>query len=214
MTNEPALWSWDTGQWLSCFDSCQLTILWMSYKKDEDLPTHAWDTPPFLLIVSPTLPVQSVDAYVRTLGQSRDNQAKRGWPYSMSMGLCPTRASRAREPRYNSVPVSGSRKGPLVYPFKWLPNLIGEFMRKNYAASLKVVYFDSWSWQSFVSTCDVFNCLFPLDVQNEIYSCYQESSVIHGWFVYWVLVEKCVACQNSVIQFRMASFSFFTLLNA
>ena len=33
---------------------------------------------------------------------------------------------------------------------------------------LKVVYFDSWSWQSFASTCDVFNCLFPLDVQNEI----------------------------------------------
>ena len=30
------------------------------------------------------------------------------------------------------------------------------------------VYFDSWSWQSSVSTCDVFNCLFPLDVQNEI----------------------------------------------
>ena len=33
---------------------------------------------------------------------------------------------------------------------------------------LKVVYFESWSWQSFVPTCDVFNCLFPLDVQNEI----------------------------------------------
>ena len=33
---------------------------------------------------------------------------------------------------------------------------------------LKLVYFDSWSWQSFVSTSDVFNCLFPLDVQNEI----------------------------------------------
>ena len=25
---------------------------------------------------------------------------------------------------------------------------------------LKVVYFDSWSWQGFVSTCDVFNCPF------------------------------------------------------
>ena len=25
-----------------------------------------------------------------------------------------------------------------------------------------------WSWQSFVSTCDVFNCLVPLNVQNEI----------------------------------------------
>ena len=28
------------------------------------------------------------------------------------------------------------------------------------------------------------------------------------------LVEKCVACQNSVIRFRMASFSFFSLLDA
>ena len=25
---------------------------------------------------------------------------------------------------------------------------------------VQVVYFDSWSWQSFESTCDVFNCLF------------------------------------------------------
>ena len=33
---------------------------------------------------------------------------------------------------------------------------------------LNFVYFDSWSWQGFVSTCDVFNCLFLLDVQNEI----------------------------------------------
>ena len=38
--------------------------------------------------------------YVRALGQARDNQAKRGWPYSMSMGLCPTRALRAQELRY------------------------------------------------------------------------------------------------------------------
>ena len=30
------------------------------------------------------------------------------------------------------------------------------------------VYFDSWSWQNLVSTWDVFKCLFPLDVQNEI----------------------------------------------
>ena len=100
LTLEPTIWSWDTGQWLSCFGSCQLTILWMSYIKDVDLPRHAWDTPPFLLIVSPAPPVQFLDAYVRTLGQSRDNQTKRGWPYSMSMRLCPTRASRALEPRY------------------------------------------------------------------------------------------------------------------
>ena len=36
----------------------------MSYIKDVDLPRHAWDSPPFLLIASPTLPVQSVEAYV------------------------------------------------------------------------------------------------------------------------------------------------------
>ena len=65
----------------------------MSNVKDVDLPLHAWDTPPFLLVVSPTPLVQSVDEYVRTyvrkLGQSRDNQTKRDWPYPMSRGLCP-----------------------------------------------------------------------------------------------------------------------------
>ena len=39
---------------------------------------------------------------------------------------------------------------------------------ENLCSILKLVYFDSWSWQRFVSTCDVFNCRFPLDVQNEI----------------------------------------------
>ena len=33
---------------------------------------------------------------------------------------------------------------------------------------LKVVYFYSLSWQSFESTCDAFNCFFPLDEKNEI----------------------------------------------
>ena len=47
-------------------------------------------------------------------------------------------------------------------------NLTGELMWKIYAASWIFFYFHSWGWQSFVSTWDVFNCLFPLDVQNEI----------------------------------------------
>ena len=42
----------------------------MSNIKYVDLPRQAWDTPPFLLIVSPTLPLQSVDAYVRTYVRS------------------------------------------------------------------------------------------------------------------------------------------------
>ena len=39
---------------------------------------------------------------------------------------------------------------------------------ENLCSTLKLIYFESLSWQSFVSTWDVFNCLFPLDVQNEI----------------------------------------------
>ena len=47
-------------------------------------------------------------------------------------------------------------------------NLTGEFMRKIYAAC-------------FLSTCDVFNFLFPLDVQNEI-------QLLSGVFCYSWLV--------------------------
>ena len=83
---------------------------------------------------------------------------------------------------------------------------------ENLCSIMKVVYYESRSWQSFVSTCDVFNCLFHW-IYKMKYSCYQESSVIHGLFIGF-LVEKCVACQNSVIRFRIASFSHSTLLNA
>ena len=96
-------------------------------------------------------------------------------------------------------------------------NLTGEFMRKMYAASGNLFSdrSDSWGWQSFVSpTCDVFKCLFPLDVQNE-YICYQDPSVIHGWFVYWIYGwEMRHLSKSSEIQFRIALFSFITLLDA
>ena len=52
---------------------------------------------------------------------------------------------------------------------------------ENLCSILNLVYFESWSWQSFVSTCDVFNCLFPLDVQNEI-------QLLSGVFFYSLLV--------------------------
>ena len=89
---------------------------------------------------------------------------------------------------------------------------------ENSYSILKIVCFDGWSWKSFASTCDVFNCLFPLDVQNGI-SCYQESSVLHGWFLYWIFGwemwemvekwlrnEKCLS--KSEIRFRMHRFCF------
>ena len=62
----------------------------------------------------------------------------------------------------------------------------------NLCSILKVVNFDSWSWPSFESTCDVFNCLFPLDVKNEIQSVLL---FMAGLFIGF-LAEKCVACQS------------------
>ena len=44
-----------------------------------------------LLFVSLPYPTLTICWRVRTLGQSRDNQTKRDWPYSMSVGLYPTR---------------------------------------------------------------------------------------------------------------------------
>ena len=78
---------------------------------------------------------------------------------------------------------------------------------------LKVVYFDSWSWHSFESTCDVFNCLFPLNVQNEI-------QLLSRVFSYSLLVCLLGFCwemrrlSKPIIRFRTASFLFFTLLDA
>ena len=57
-----------------------------------------------------------------------------------------------------------------------------------------------WIWQSFVSICDVFNCLFPLDVQNEI-------QLLSGVFCYsWPV------CLLGFWLSRMASFSFSSCL--
>ena len=47
---------------------------------------------------------------------------------------------------------------------------------ENLCNILELVYFHSWSWQSFVSTRDVFNCNF----YKMKYSCYQESFGIHA----------------------------------
>ena len=84
---------------------------------------------------------------------------------------------------------------------------------ENLCRILRLVYFDSRSWQSFVSTCDIFNCLFPLEVKMK-YSCYQQSSVSHGWFVYWMFGWEMRHLSKSEIRLWMASFLFFTMLDA
>ena len=89
-------------------------------------------------------------------------------------------------------------------------NLTGEFMRKIYAAS-KNLLTDSWSWQGFVSSCDVFNCLFLLDVQNEIQLL--SRFFCNSWFVSCTFGWEMHCLSKSLeIQFRMASFSKLSLL--
>ena len=91
-------------------------------------------------------------------------------------------------------------------------NLTGEFMWKINAASGNLLT-DSWSWQNFVSSCDVLNCLFLLDVPNDIEPLTILFCVIHGGFVYWAFGWEMHRLSKSLeILFRMASFSKMSLL--
>ena len=90
-------------------------------------------------------------------------------------------------------------------------NLTGEFMRKIYAASGNLLT-DSWSWQSFVSSCDVLNCLFLLGVQNEIQLL--SRLFCNSWLVCllrFMLTNRRLS-KSLEIRFRMASFSRMSLL--
>ena len=88
-------------------------------------------------------------------------------------------------------------------------NLTGEFMRKIYAASGNLLT-DSWSWQSFVSSCDVLNCLFLLGAQNEIQLL--SRLFCNSWLV--CLLRFLHRLSKSLeIRFRMASFSKMSLLS-
>ena len=78
----------------------------------------------------------------------------------------------------------------------------------------KLVYLDSWNWQSFVlSTCDVFNYLFPLDVQNIIqllsrFFCYSWLACLLG---FWLTNVPLVKVIGNPISHGVVSF--FTLLD-
>ena len=86
-------------------------------------------------------------------------------------------------------------------------SLTGEFMRKNLCSVWKLAY---WSWQSFVSSCDVLNCLFLPGVQNEIQLLSQ--LFCNSWFVYCAFCWQMHCLSKSLeIRFRMTSFSKMSL---
>ena len=41
---EPAIWSWDSGQRMPCFDSCQLTMIWQLTKANVQARSIIWWT--------------------------------------------------------------------------------------------------------------------------------------------------------------------------
>ena len=84
---------------------------------------------------------------------------------------------------------------------------------ENLCSILNLVYFDRWSRQGFVSTCDVFNCLFPLDVQNEIQLL--SGVFYYSWLVcllgFWLRNTSLVKVGNPISD---GIVFLFTLLNA
>ena len=95
----------------------------------------------------------------------------------------------------------------------WLLTLYVQFLCSDWSkfnrwcSILNLVYFDIWSWQSFVSTFDVLTVFFHWMYKMK-FSCYQESSVIHGSLFIGFLVEKYVACQSRKSNFRWRRFRF------
>ena len=70
--------------------------------------------------------------------------------------------------------------------------------------------FDSWSWQSFMSTlCNVFNCLFPLDVQN---AAVRSLLLFMASLFIGFLVEKYFTCQSRKSDFGWHCFRFWPCL--
>ena len=55
--------------------------------------------------------------------------------------------------------------------------------------SIRDMFTDSWSWQSFVLSWGVLTIFFYWNYEMK-YSCYQHSIVILGWLAYWVVVAK------------------------
>ena len=80
---------------------------------------------------------------------------------------------------------------------------------ENLCSILKVVYFDSWRWQSFVSTCDVFNWHFSTGCTKWNIPAIKSLLLFMAGLFIGFLAEKCDACQNSFIRFRMESLFVF-----
>ena len=111
LTGDPSIRQYGTGHWLSCFDSCQLTILWMANVKDVDLPRHAWDTsPPFDSLPYPTRAIcRRVRTYARSVTwQPKEKRLTIFYEYG---ALSHARFAREGAPLWNlaTIPLNNER---------------------------------------------------------------------------------------------------------
>ena len=91
-------------------------------------------------------------------------------------------------------------------------NLTGEFMQKIHTASWNLFTLTAEADRVFCQLVMFFTVFFHW-MHKMKYSCYQQSSVIHDWFVYWIFGWEVRRLSKFEIRFRMTSFSFFTLLD-
>ena len=83
-----------------------------------------------------------------------------------------------------------------------------EFMQKIYTAS--------WTLFTLIAEADrvfcqlvMFFTVFSHWMLKMKYSCYQQSSLIHGWLVYWIFDREMRRLSKLEIRFRMHRFRFY-----
>ena len=79
---------------------------------------------------------------------------------------------------------------------------------ENLCSILKLVYFDSWSWHSFVSTCDVFLMSFSTGCTKWNTAAIKSLLLFMAGLFIGFLVEECVACQSRKSDFGWHRFLF------
>ena len=79
---------------------------------------------------------------------------------------------------------------------------------ENLCSILKLVYFDNWSWQSFVSTCDVFLMSFSTGCTKWNTAAIKSLLLFMAGLFIGFLVEKYVACQSRKSDFGWHRFRF------
>ena len=82
------------------------------------------------------------------------------------------------------------------------------FYAENLCSILKLVYCDSWSWQKFVSSCDVFNCPFSTGRTKWNLAAIKSLLLFMANLFIGFLVEKYVACQSRKSDFGWHRFVF------